>query len=423
MFIDEAVIYVAGGDGGNGAVSFRRERGEPFGGPDGGRGGNGGHVILKAESGANTLIDFQFQRHYRAGRGAHGSGAQKHGANGRDRVVSVPPGTLVYDDETGELLADLATPGQTFVVARGGRGGRGNKHFATATRRAPKFAERGDAGEHRRLRLELKLLAEVGLIGFPNAGKSTLISRLSAARPKIAEYPFTTLVPHLGAVRLEQGESFVVADIPGLIEGAHEGRGLGDRFLRHVERTAILVHVLDLSMPEDRDPVSDFHRLNNELAKYSAELAGRPQLVVLNKLDLPDARACLDLYADKLEALGPPLFPISAVTGEGIPALVGAMAEAVRTRRREHPSPSPSPAAAPRRREPLMVSQVEPGVWRISGAGVEKMTARFDLENFEAVRHLHKLLERMGVMEELVTQGAKEGDRVRIGEVELTYLE
>ncbi|NCO37568.1 MAG: GTPase ObgE [Armatimonadetes bacterium CG_4_10_14_3_um_filter_66_18] len=421
MFIDEATIYVKGGAGGNGAVSFRREFGEPHGGPDGGRGGNGGSVILVARDEANTLIDFQFQRHYRGKNGTHGGGSRKSGAAGDDLLVSVPLGTLVYEGATGDLLADLTDPGTEFVAARGGRGGRGNRHFATAIRRTPRFAEKGDDGEEREVRLELKLLADVGLIGFPNAGKSTLISRISAARPKIADYPFTTLVPNLGTVRLDRGESLVVADIPGIIEGAHEGRGLGDQFLRHVERTSVLVHLLDMTMPADRDPVADFVQMNEELAKFSPVLAERPQLLAPNKLDVPDARECFEMLAAELKALGVPVYPISGVTGEGVPELIRAMAEQVR----QHPRPAATevPALPRRTEDPFEVRDDGPGVWRLSGGRVERVTARFNVENFEAARHLYQLFERMGVMDELRDRGAKDGDLLRIGEVEMAYLE
>ncbi|HBY92474.1 MAG TPA: GTPase ObgE, partial [Chloroflexi bacterium] len=287
QFFDESKIYVKAGDGGNGIVAFRREKYVPRGGPAGGNGGKGGDVILRVNPQLNTLIAFHNQIHYRAERGRHGEGSNKQGASGDDLILDVPPGTIVRDAETGELLGDLTSAGQTQVVARGGRGGRGNAAFKSPTNQAPRLAEKGEPGQERWLQLELKVLADVGLIGLPNAGKSTLLSVISAARPKVADYPFTTLSPNLGVVTAGDAPPYVVADIPGLIEGAHEGKGLGDRFLRHIERTRLLVHLLDGSSP---DPLADFQIINQELADYNPRLASRPQFVVFNKIDLPSAR-------------------------------------------------------------------------------------------------------------------------------------
>jgi GTP-binding protein len=325
MFVDTAKIYVKAGDGGRGAVSFRREKYVPAGGPDGGDGGDGGDVIILADASMSTLMDLRHKRHYKAESGQPGGGANRHGRNGANEVIRVPPGTIVRDAETGEALADLATPGETVVVARGGRGGRGNARFATPTRQVPRFAQPGTAGEERWLELELKLLADVGLIGLPNVGKSTLISRMSAAKPKIADYPFTTLVPNLGVVDAQDGRSFVVADIPGLIEGAHAGAGLGHEFLRHVERTRLLVHVLDLAAL-DRDPLSDFDVVQSELGLYSPDLAARPTLVAANKIDVPEGRARLGRVEEELSSRGFKVYGVSAVTGEGVQKLVSALA-------------------------------------------------------------------------------------------------
>src|SRR2546422_3705270 len=326
MFVDEIDVFVKGGDGGAGCVSFRREKYVPYGGPDGGDGGDGGSVWLEADPALNTLLDYHYKRHYEAERGQHGKGANRHGAQGADLSLRVPVGTVVNDRDTGELLGDLATPGQRLLVQRGTRGGRGNARFASATNRAPRQADPGQYGQGRWLRLELKLLADVGVIGFPNAGKSTLVSRVSAARPKIADYPFTTLEPTVGIVRVDDDRSFVIADLPGLIPGAAQGKGLGHQFLRHTERTRLLVHVLDLDPQTGRDPVDDLRVIDDELAAYSTELARRPQLIVANKADLPDAaenrgrveRFCAE---NTLE-----LFVISAVTGSGLPELVRAVA-------------------------------------------------------------------------------------------------
>ncbi|MCX8073107.1 MAG: GTPase ObgE [Candidatus Binatia bacterium] len=321
-FVDEVEVYVRGGDGGRGCVSFCREKYRPRGGPDGGDGGDGGDVVLVADEGLSTLLDFRFQPELRAKRGEHGRGKQQYGKRGEDVVARVPCGTLVYDADTGELLADLQKAGERVVVARGGRGGKGNMHFATPTNQAPRYAQPGTPGEERRLRLELQLLADVGLIGFPNVGKSSLLRRVSAARPRVADYPFTTLVPHLGVVRADEDLSFVLADLPGLIEGAHQGQGLGDRFLRHVARTKLLLHVLDVGGLSGRDPVEDFDKINRELAAFDPRLARKPQMVAANKIDLNGARRCFAEVERRLVARGIEVHPISAATGEGVQALM-----------------------------------------------------------------------------------------------------
>jgi GTP-binding protein len=324
-FIDQARISVRGGDGGNGAIAFRREKFVPKGGPAGGDGGDGGSVILVADEGLSTLLDFRYRHDYAAPAGERGGNKDKYGHKGLDLVLRVPGGTEVYDDTSGDLLADLKTNGERFVVAQGGKGGRGNIHFATSTDRAPRRAEPGQPGEERVIRLELKLLADVGLVGFPNVGKSSLISRISAARPKIADYPFTTLVPNLGMVRLSDERSFVVADVPGLIEGAHEGAGLGIQFLRHLERTRVLVHLLELSDIPGRTPLSDYEALRRELSSYDPGLAGRPEVVVINKLDLPATRKKLPALKKLFAKRGLQVVGISAATGEGISGLLEAL--------------------------------------------------------------------------------------------------
>lgn len=321
IFIDKAKIFVKGGDGGNGCIAMRREKYVPEGGPWGGDGGRGGDVVFRADEGLRTLVDFRYKRHYKAERGRHGEGKNMHGASGDDLTVRLPVGTLIKDAGTGELIADLVEHGQEVVVAKGGRGGRGNAHFATPNKKAPRLAEKGEPGEERWVELELKLLADVGLIGFPNAGKSTLISKVSAAKPKIANYHFTTITPNLGVVRLEEGRSFVMADIPGLIEGAHAGAGLGHEFLRHVERTRLLVHVLDISGSEGRDPVEDLLATNRELLLYNPVIGAKPQVIAANKMDLPGAVENLqrleEAYGEKYE-----IFPISAVAGSGLDPLI-----------------------------------------------------------------------------------------------------
>ena len=322
MFIDEIDIFVKAGDGGAGCISFRTEKYVPRGGPDGGDGGNGGSVWLEADRALNTLLDYHYKRHYNAERGQHGRGANKHGASGADLVLRVPVGTVVRDRDTGAPLGDLVQHGQRLPVVKGPRGGRGNARFATSTNRAPRRADLGRPGEGRWIHLELKLLADVGVIGFPNAGKSTLVSRISAAKPRIAEYPFTTLEPVLGIVRASGDRTFVIADLPGLIPGAALGKGLGHQFLRHVERTHVLVHLLDLDPGTGRAPADDFDAINAELGAYSPALATRLQIVVANKIDLPDAAERLVEVRELCKRRGLPLVAISAVTGDGVPELV-----------------------------------------------------------------------------------------------------
>lgn len=325
-FIDYTKIYVKAGDGGRGCVSFRREKYVPRGGPDGGDGGRGGHVIFHASKELNTLLDFRYKKEYLAERGQHGMGKKMHGRDGKDLVIKVPIGTVLKDAGTEEVVADLDREDMEAVIVRGGRGGQGNSHFATATRQVPRFAQPGEEGSERSLILELKLLADVGLIGLPNAGKSTLISVISSARPKIADYPFTTLVPNLGVVKHEKYRSFVVADIPGIIEGAHRGVGLGFQFLRHVERTSILLHLVDISEPGDGGPVENFLTINNELALYSPDLAEKPQIVVGTKLDVAGDKKRLDELAQYCEGKGLDFFPVSAATGRGLKKLLSYVA-------------------------------------------------------------------------------------------------
>jgi GTP-binding protein len=334
-FVDEAKIYVKGGDGGRGCVSFRREKYVPRGGPNGGDGGKGGDVVIIASASHRTLLDLKYQQHHVARHGGHGEGSDCTGRNSDDIVIRVPVGTVVSDDATGEVLVDLVEDGQRFFVAKGGRGGRGNAFFATSTNRAPRYAQPGEAGEERWVRLELKLLADVGVIGFPNAGKSTLISVVSAAKPKIADYPFTTLTPNLGVVKYKDSGSFVIADIPGLIEGAHKGVGLGTRFLRHVERTAVLIHLLDIS---GEDPVSgwrNFEAINRELALYDPALARKPQVVAIGKMDLTETRERVEKEVDRFKGKGIEVYKISAVTGEGVDALIAAVVRKLRQHSKE----------------------------------------------------------------------------------------
>ncbi|HXG53237.1 MAG TPA: GTPase ObgE [candidate division Zixibacteria bacterium] len=321
-FVDEARIRVIAGRGGRGCVSFRREKFVPRGGPDGGDGGKGGDVVVVADPQLTTLLDLRYQKLYKARPGEHGRGKEQHGRAGEDRIIKVPVGTIIRDAVTGELIGDLKEPGQRVVVAAGGRGGKGNAHFVSSTNRSPRFAQPGEPGEERELVIELRLLADVGIVGFPNAGKSTLIAAISAVRPKIADYPFTTLVPNLGVVRYGDGRSFVVADIPGLIEGAHLGHGLGHKFLRHVTRTSLLIHLIDGSRVREEDPLADWKAVNRELELFDAGLAAKPQIVVVNKIDLPEGRAGARLLEERIPARWRPVSAISAATGEGVRALV-----------------------------------------------------------------------------------------------------
>jgi GTP-binding protein len=422
-FVDEAVIHVKAGNGGNGCVAFRREKFVPRGGPAGGDGGRGGHVILLADPSVKTLVDLHLQRTYKAENGQHGQGSNKHGADGKDLVIRVPVGTVVYDAETGELIADLVKAGQRVIVARGGRGGRGNAAFATPTRQTPVFAELGEPGEERTLRLELKLLADVGIIGYPNVGKSTLISRISAARPKIADYPFTTLVPNLGTVRVDNF-SFVVADLPGLIEGAHRGVGLGHQFLRHAERTSLLLHMVDIAAVEGRDPICDFETINEELRLYNPELAKKPQIVVANKMDLPNAhknlRRCLPYWRQR----GYEVFAISALTGEGIEPLVYRMAELVKAMQPTAPLPEASEeviVAPPKRTEaPLTIERLDEETWLVQGGEVERLTRLINASHPQALAEIKERLLRHGIWKAIRKAGAKAGDRIIVNGLELT---
>lgn len=422
MFYDKARVFVKGGDGGNGAVAFRREKYVPLGGPSGGDGGHGGNVIFQAEEGLRTLVDFRYQKHYKGERGEHGQGKGMHGKNAGDLIVKVPVGTVIRDSETGELIADLVENGQQIVVASGGRGGRGNARFASSTNKAPRISEKGEPGEEKWVNLELKLLADVGLVGFPNAGKSTLISRISAAKPKIADYPFTTIVPNLGMVRMDNGESFVVADIPGLIEGAHEGAGLGHEFLRHIERTRVIVHVIDMAGSEGRDPVEDFKTINKELKAYNPVLAKRPQIVAANKMDLPEAEDNLRKFRAEIQD-NYDIYAVSAVTGQGLEALLLKVAETLVL------TPLAEPIVSNEEKVTKVIAvnrfeiNKEDGVFVITGKEIEKHYAMTDFNNEDAVKRFLRILKVMGVEDELRSKGAQNGDTVRVGNLEFDFVD
>ncbi len=420
MFLDYAKIYLKSGRGGSGAVSFRREKYVSRGGPDGGDGGRGGHIIFVVDKDLSTLSDFRYQHHFKAGNGADGEATNRFGKDGADLKIPVPVGTLVRNAETKELIADLTTPGTEFVILRGGRGGRGNSHFATPTRQTPRFSEKGEPGSELWVELELKLIADVGLIGFPNAGKSTLLSKISAARPKIADYPFTTLIPNLGVVDFK-GRSFVAVDIPGLIEGAHEGVGLGHQFLRHVERTRLLIHLVDLSGFSGRDPYQDYQQINRELELYNPDLAQRPQIVVANKLDLPEARANLESFKGKLAPT--PVYSLSGATGSGVAELLNLIIQKLDELPKLPDAPIPQPVsdAEPAAQELEIQVEKDGAVFIVHNAALLKRIARFDLENDESVRSLQKLLKRWGVEDALIAAGVQEGDPVQIGDFEFTY--
>ncbi len=420
MFLDRARLVVKGGDGGRGVISFRREAHVPRGGPDGGDGGKGGDVVLRVDPQLGTLSDFRFTREATAEAGRPGAGRNSTGRSGADRILNVPPGTLVIDRATGQTVADLVAPGTELVVARGGAGGKGNARFATSTRRAPRIAEDGGKGERREIDLELKLLADVGLAGMPNAGKSTLLAALTSARPKIADYPFTTLVPNLGVARFDDRE-LVVADIPGLIEGASHGAGLGEEFLRHVERTRLLVHVVDASRP---DPLADIETIDNELRSYGHGLEERPRLVALNKIDLPDAREAAPGIAASLRARGVETLAISAAARDGTDDLLRLIFE------RCPPREVAAPSAAPRERRIAFAGGArdwhvtrEGEGFRVQGDRVERLASGIDWESAEAASYFQRHLSRSGIERELRSLGAKEGDTVRIGTLEMEWRE
>ena len=427
MVVDEVEIEVQAGDGGNGAATFRREIFVPNGGPNGGDGGHGGNVIFKVSTHVNTLLDLRYRHVYKAGRGVDGASNNMFGKDGADLTVKVPQGTVVSDFETGEIIADLNTPTSIFIIANGGVGGRGNSHFATAVHQAPKFAENGEPGEHRHLKLELKLLADVGLLGFPNVGKSTLISSVSAAKPKIANYPFTTLVPHLGVVYVEEGRSFVMADIPGIIEGASEGIGLGHQFLRHVERTRLLIHILDVGGMSGRDPLNDFDVLNRELALYSDNLSALPQIIALNKIDMLADTEEVDTLEAELTKRGHTVYRISAATRKGLrPLIFDVMGRIEKLLPPEEPAAEDSvriTATLTRDDRQWVAEMVEEHLYEVTGKGLERMIAMTDLNNPHALRRLQRTLDRMGIYRKLKTLGIEHGDTVRIRGVEFDYAD
>jgi GTP-binding protein len=431
MFLDKAKIYVKGGDGGDGIVAFRRELYVPMGGPAGGDGGKGGDVIFRVDEGLRTLIDFRYQKHFKAPRGEKGRNKSQHGANAEDLIVRVPPGTVVIDDDTKEIIADLTRHGQEVVVAKGGRGGRGNIRFATPNNPAPELAENGEEGEERWLILELKVMADVGLVGFPSVGKSTLLSVVSAAKPKIGAYHFTTITPNLGVVDVGDGRSFVMADLPGLIEGAHEGVGLGHEFLRHIERTRVILHVIDMAGTEGRDPYDDFVKINEELRLYNEKLAERPQIIIANKMDIPEAESNLEQFRERLaeNGLSYEIFPISAVSRKGIQEVLYRAADLLET---IPETPLVEEVADVSERKIYKYEKTddmeytirrENDTFIIESPGIERMLKRMNMNSYEAVMRFARTMRKMGIDSALRKKGAQDGHYVRIGDYEFEFVE
>ncbi|QTH44066.1 GTPase ObgE [Cohnella sp. LGH] len=434
MFVDKAKIFVKGGNGGDGLVAFRRELYVPEGGPAGGDGGNGGNVVFRVDEGLRTLMDFRYQKHFKATRGEKGRNKSQHGANAEHMVVRVPPGTIVMDDDTGELIADLTRHGQEVVVAKGGRGGRGNIRFKSSVNTAPAIAENGEEGQERWVTLELKVMADVGLVGFPSVGKSTLLSVVSAAQPKIGAYHFTTITPNLGVVDLDEERSFVMADLPGLIEGAHTGIGLGHEFLRHVERTRIILHVVDMSGMEGRDPFDDWVKINDELRLYNAKLADRPQIVAANKMDMPESEENLAAFRDKVAELRPDIeiMPISSLTKQGIREMLYRVADLLDSLPEVTELEAEEQAA---KAEEGVVFRFEANddmaftiardneVYVIESEGIERLMRRTQFNSYEAVMRFGRILRGLGIDEALRKRGAKNGDTIRIGKFEFDFFE
>lgn len=431
MFVDKAKIYVKGGDGGDGLVAFRREKYVPEGGPAGGDGGRGGDVIFRVDEGLRTLMDFRYQRHFKADRGIKGRNKSQHGANAEHMIVRIPPGTVLIDDDTGEVIADMTRHGQQVVVARGGRGGRGNTRFATPANPAPELAENGEEGQERYIVMELKVMADVGLVGFPSVGKSTLLSVVSAAQPKIGAYHFTTITPNLGVVDVGDGRSFVMADLPGLIEGASEGVGLGHEFLRHVERTRVIIHVVDMSGSEGRDPFDDWVKINDELRQYNAGLLDRPQIVAANKMDMPEAEENLASFRERIAELRPDLeiLPMSSLTRQGVQELLYRAADVLDS---IPVAPVVEEVAANTERKVYKLEAEDDNSFTITrdndafvvtSPRIERMLKRMQLSTHDAILKLARTLRHMGVDAELRKRGAVEGTIVRIGDFEFEFVE
>ena len=426
MFVDQVKIYLKAGDGGDGMVAFRREKYVPDGGPAGGDGGDGGDVIFEVDEGLRTLMDFRYQRHFKAKRGENGKPKNQHGKNADPLIVKVPPGTAVYDEETNAIIADLTKHGERAIIAKGGRGGRGNTRFKTPRNPAPELSEKGEPAEEKEVRLELKLLADVGLVGFPSVGKSTLLSVVSAAKPKIADYHFTTLKPNLGVVHLENGDSFVMADLPGLIEGAHEGAGLGHQFLRHIERTRVIVHMIDMSGMEGRDPYEDYLKINEELRQYNMRLLERPQVIVANKMDLPGSEEQLSLFKQKMSE-DFPIYPVSALTKDGIKEMLFKVSELLKETPAFPLYEEEEEVRVVYRHEqkeaPFTISRDDDGAYVLKGKEIEKLFKMTDFTRDESVRRFARKMRHMGIDDALREKGATNGDTVRILDFEFEFVE
>ncbi|WP_374017211.1 GTPase ObgE [Paenibacillus thiaminolyticus] len=432
MFVDKTKIYVKGGDGGDGLVAFRREKYVAMGGPAGGDGGHGGDVIFRVDEGLRTLVDFRYQKHFKASRGEKGRNKSQHGANAEHMIVRVPPGTVVIDDDTQEVIADLTRNGQEVIVAKGGRGGRGNMRFATPANPAPELAEHGEEGQERWVVLELKVMADVGLVGFPSVGKSTLLSVVSGAKPKIGAYHFTTITPNLGVVDIGDGRSFVMADLPGLIEGAHEGVGLGHEFLRHIERTRIIIHVVDMAGTEGRDPFDDWVKINDELRQYNEKLAERPQIVAANKMDMPQAEENLEAFREQVRALKGDeieIMPISSLTKQGIQELLYKAMDMLErlpdTHVEEVADVEERKIYRYKKKEekPSFTIRRENDTFVIESEAIEGMLKRMQMTSHDAILRFARTLRRMGVDEELRKRGAEDGTIIRIGDFEFEFVE
>ena len=424
MFTDYTKIIIKSGDGGNGAISFRREKYVAAGGPDGGDGGKGGDVYFKVDKDKNTLIDFRYNKKYKAQNGENGSGAKCNGKYGEDIYIGVPLGTVIKDVQTGKIVADLSNPEQVELVLKGGKGGKGNMHFATATRQAPRFAQDGEKGEEKEIILELKLLADVGLLGFPNVGKSTFLSTVTDARPKIANYQFTTLEPNLGVVKGKNGNTFVIADIPGIIEGASEGVGLGLQFLRHIERTRLLLHVIDVSGIDGRDPVEDFKIINEELKKYSEKLASRKQIIVASKADIIQDETNFNKLKDLAKKQNMEIFKISSVTGDGVNKLLDHVAEVLKTLPKEELYEKEERViyTLEEKKDEFNIV-IEKGVFIVTGKAVERLIGRININDNESMYYFHKCLKNLGIEDALKEKGVKEGDIVKFMDYEFEWYE
>ena len=422
MFSDKAKIFIKAGDGGNGAVTFHREKYVAAGGPDGGDGGRGGDVIFVADKGVNTLIDFRYKKKYAAENGGNGRDSNRNGKNGANLEIKVPVGTLVRDANSDRVICDLKADGQSMVVARGGSGGWGNVHFATATRQTPKFAKSGMPGDEREISLELKLIADVGLLGFPNVGKSTFLSMVSDARPKIANYHFTTLEPNLGVVNMGDNGGFVIADIPGIIEGAHEGVGLGHEFLRHVERTRLLLHIVDVSGIEGRNPVEDFDTINNELKLHSEKLSQKPQIILANKADIPQFEENFESFKQEMEGRGYKVFKLSAATKQGVREILNYTLEFLSTMPEEDESFEVFDIDELRREEEEMRLEIEDGVYVLTGDRVRKIVGSTNFDDYESLQYFQRALIKCGAIKMLEKAGIQEGDTVHIYGVEFDFV-